>query len=151
MKKASSYPLTKHRLLKRLIFTFFIEALSLLIITLIVPGVTIDDKPLINFPSLGATELEEASASYADGVAFLFLVGFMLAKAMENSNLHCRFALNMLRVVGTNPKYIIAAFMVSIGLLGAWISNTAITMLMLPVAVAVISQFRNPDDRAKWQ
>jgi uncharacterized membrane protein YvlD (DUF360 family) len=47
MKKASSYPLTTQKLLKRLIFTFFIETLSLLVITLIVPGVTIDDKPLI--------------------------------------------------------------------------------------------------------
>ncbi|MDQ3909669.1 MAG: phage holin family protein [Thermoproteota archaeon] len=47
MKKASSYPLTTERLLKRLILTFFVETLSLLVITLIVPGVTIDDKPLI--------------------------------------------------------------------------------------------------------
>src|SRR5687767_5959947 len=106
--------------------------------------------PLIIFPSLGVTEFEETSASYASSVVFLFLGGFMLAKAVEKSNLHSRFALNMLKVVGTNPKYIIAAFMVSIGLLGAWISNTAITMLMLTVAFAVISQFRNPGDREKF-
>jgi sodium-dependent dicarboxylate transporter 2/3/5 len=74
----------------------------------------------------------------------------MLAKAVEKSNLHIRFALNMLKVFGTNPKYIVGAFMVSIVLLGAWISNTAITMLMLPVASAIISQFRDPHDRNRF-
>jgi solute carrier family 13 (sodium-dependent dicarboxylate transporter), member 2/3/5 len=106
--------------------------------------------PLIIFPSLGVTKFEETSASYANNVVFLFLGGFILAKAVEKSNMHSRFALNMLKVVGTNPKYIIAAFMVSIGLLGSWISNTAVTMLMLPVASAVISLFRNPGDRKKF-
>lgn len=106
--------------------------------------------PLIIFPLLGVTEFGETSSSYASSVVFLFLGGFMLAKAVEKSNLHSRFALNMLKIVGTNPKYIVAAFMVSIVLLGAWISNTAVTMLMLPVAFAVISQFRNPSDREKF-
>jgi sodium-dependent dicarboxylate transporter 2/3/5 len=106
--------------------------------------------PLIIFPSLGVMGFGETSASYANSVVFLFLGGFMLAKAVEKSNLHSRFALNMLKIVGTNPKYIIAAFMVSIVLLGAWISNTAITMLMLPVATAVISLFRNPRDKEKF-
>ena len=99
--------------------------------------------PFIVFPSLGVTGLQETAASYADRVVFLFLGGFMLAKAMEKSNLHSRFALSILKVFGTNPKYIIAAFMMVIFLLGAWMSNTAITMLMLPVAIAVISQFRS--------
>jgi solute carrier family 13 (sodium-dependent dicarboxylate transporter), member 2/3/5 len=99
--------------------------------------------PFILLPSLGVTGLQETAASYADRVVFLFLGGFMLAKAMEKSNLHSRFALSILKVFGTNPKYIIAAFMMVIFLLGAWMSNTAITMLMLPVAIAVISQFRS--------
>ncbi|MDQ3848622.1 MAG: SLC13 family permease [Thermoproteota archaeon] len=107
--------------------------------------------PFIIFPSLGVTGLQETAASYADRVIFLFLGGFMLAKAMERSNLHSRFALNILKVFGTNPKYIIAAFMMVILLLGAWMSNTAITMLMLPVAIAVISQFRSSaSDRERF-
>ncbi len=76
-----------------------------------------------NFPSLGVTELQETSATYRDRVVFLFLGEFMLAKAMEKSNLHSRIALNILKVFRTNPKYIIAAFMMVILLLGAWISN----------------------------
>ena len=100
--------------------------------------------PFILFPTLGVTRLEETAASYADRVVFLFTAGFMLAKAMEKSNLHNRIALGILKVFGTNPKYIVAGFMTVIVLLGSWMSNTAITMLMLPVAVAVIGQFRNP-------
>ncbi|MDQ3872735.1 MAG: SLC13 family permease [Thermoproteota archaeon] len=107
--------------------------------------------PFIIFPTFGVTDLQETSASYANRIVFLFLGGFMLAKAMERSNLHNRFALNMLKVFGTNPKYIIAAFMMVILLLGAWMSNTAITMLMLPVAIAVISQFRSSaSDRQRF-
>jgi sodium-dependent dicarboxylate transporter 2/3/5 len=76
--------------------------------------------PLIVFPALGVTRLEDTAASYADRVIFLFLGGFMLAKAMEKSNLHSRFALGMLRVFGTDPKYIVAGFMITTVLLGAW-------------------------------
>lgn len=107
--------------------------------------------PFIIFPTLGVTDLQETSASYANRIVFLFLGGFMLAKAMERSNLHSRFALNILKVFGPNPKYIIAAFMMVILLLGAWMSNTAITMLMLPVAIAVISQYRGSvSDRERF-
>ena len=90
--------------------------------------------PLVVFPSLNITELGQTSANYADRVVFLFLGGFILAKAIEKSNLHSRFALNILKIFGTNPKYIVAAFMIVTGFLSAWMSNTATTMLMLPIA-----------------
>jgi solute carrier family 13 (sodium-dependent dicarboxylate transporter), member 2/3/5 len=106
--------------------------------------------PFVLFPTLGVTRLEETAASYADRVVFLFTAGFMLAKAIEKSNLHSRIALGILKVFGTNPKYIVAGFMTVIVLLGSWMSNTAITMLMLPVAVAVIGQFRDSHDREKF-
>jgi sodium-dependent dicarboxylate transporter 2/3/5 len=59
---------------------------------------------LVIFPSLYVTDLGQTSSSYADRVVFLFLGGFILAKAVEKSNLHIRFALNILKVFGTNPK-----------------------------------------------
>ncbi|MEP0824182.1 MAG: SLC13/DASS family transporter [Nitrososphaera sp.] len=99
--------------------------------------------PLAIFPLLGVTDIRETSASYADPIVFLFLGGFLVAKAIENSGLHKRFALTMLRIFGTKPKYIVAAFMIVTGFMSAWMSNTAITLLMLPIAVAVISQFSN--------
>lgn len=99
--------------------------------------------PLAIFPLLGVTDIRETSASFADPIVFLFLGGFLVAKAIENSGLHKRFALTMLRIFGTKPKYIVAAFMIVTGFMSAWMSNTAITLLMLPIAVAVISQFSN--------
>lgn len=96
--------------------------------------------PLMLFPSLSLTELGQTAANYADRVIFLFLGGFILAKAVEKTQLHKRFALNILNVFGTNPKYVVAAFMLVTGILSGWMSNTATTMLMLPIAAAVISQ-----------
>jgi solute carrier family 13 (sodium-dependent dicarboxylate transporter), member 2/3/5 len=106
--------------------------------------------PVVIFPSLNVTDLGETSANYADRIVFLFLGGFILAKAVEKSNLHRRFALNMLKIFGTNPKYIVASFMMVTGFLSGWMSNTATTMLMLPIAAAVISQFQNKQDKDKF-
>jgi sodium-dependent dicarboxylate transporter 2/3/5 len=106
--------------------------------------------PVVIFPSLNVTDLGETSANYADRIVFLFLGGFILAKAVEKSNLHRRFALNMLKIFGTNPKYIVASFMMVTGFLSGWMSNTATTMLMLPIAAAVISQFQNRQDKDKF-
>ncbi|MBA3284031.1 MAG: anion permease, partial [Nitrosopumilus sp.] len=62
--------------------------------------------PLVLFPSLYITKIGETSAIYADRVVFLFLGGFLLAKAVEKSNLHTRFALHILSLFGTDPKYV---------------------------------------------
>jgi solute carrier family 13 (sodium-dependent dicarboxylate transporter), member 2/3/5 len=96
--------------------------------------------PLIIFPSLNITGLGDTAANYANRIIFLFLGGFILAKAVEKTQLHRRFALKILNVFGTTPKYIVAAFMLVTGILSGWMSNTATTMLMLPIAAAVISQ-----------
>lgn len=106
--------------------------------------------PLVIFPSLGVTDIGGTSASYADRVVFLFLGGFILAKAVEKSNLHRRFALNILKTVGTNPRYVVAAVMGVTWLLSGWMSNTATAMLMLPIAVAVVSQLQSKQDRERF-
>ncbi|MGD9671841.1 MAG: SLC13 family permease [Candidatus Nitrosocosmicus sp.] len=99
--------------------------------------------PLILFPILNIMSFQKLSNAYADSIIFLFLGGFILAKAIENVNLHKRFAMNMLKIFGTNPRYIIGAFMVIAAILSGWISNTATTMLMLPIALAIITQLGN--------
>ena len=106
--------------------------------------------PLGIFPSLNVTDFTETSFNYADNIIFLFLGGFLLAKAVEKSNLHKRFAYKMLNLFGTNPKYIVAAFMVVTWLLGAWMSNTATSILMLPIALAVISLLDNVEKHSKF-
>ncbi|WP_148686432.1 SLC13 family permease [Candidatus Nitrosocosmicus hydrocola] len=102
--------------------------------------------PLILFPIFNIMSFQKMSNSYADSIIFLFLGGFILAKAIENVNLHKRFAMNILKIFGTNPRYIIGAFMVIAAILSGWISNTATTMLMLPIALAIITQLKHKDD-----
>ncbi|WP_458747328.1 SLC13 family permease [Candidatus Nitrosocosmicus sp. T] len=103
--------------------------------------------PLILFPIFNVMSFEKMSNAYADSIIFLFLGGFILAKAIENVNLHKRFAMNVLKIFGTNPRYIIGAFMVIAAILSGWISNTATTMLMLPIALAIITQLKNKNDK----
>jgi len=106
--------------------------------------------PLILFPTLGITDLGETSASYADRIIFLFLGGFIIAKAIEVTGLHNRFALNILSLIGTKPKNIVAGFIIVTSFLSAWMSNTATTMLMVPIAFSVIMQIKNSQEREKF-
>ncbi|HEX6670660.1 MAG TPA: SLC13 family permease [Nitrososphaeraceae archaeon] len=106
--------------------------------------------PLVIFPFLNVMDVKETSANYADPIIFLFLGGFLLAKGLEKSNLHKRFAFTILKIFGTNPKYIVAAFMGVTWFLGAWMSNTATTILMLPIALSVISLLGNIDKKDRF-
>jgi len=95
--------------------------------------------PLVVFPILHVTELTQVSTFYADRIVFLMLGGFFLAAAIERTGLHQRFAFTILKLFGTNPKNIIGAFVLVTGVLSAWMSNTATTLLMLPIAIAIIT------------
>lgn len=106
--------------------------------------------PLIIFPTLGVTDFGETSSSYADRIIFLFLGGFIVAKAIEVTGLHNRFALNILSLFGTKPKNIVAGFIIVTSFLSAWMSNTATTILMIPIAFSVILQIKNPKEREKF-
>jgi len=106
--------------------------------------------PLVIFPSLNVMDVKQTSTNYADPIIFLFLGGFLLAKGLEKSNLHKRFAFTILKISGTNPKYIVAAFMGVTWFLGAWMSNTAITIIMLPIALSIISLLGNIDKKDRF-
>lgn len=97
--------------------------------------------PLILFPLGGVMETGEVSASYGDSLIFLFAGSFMIALSMEKWNLHKRVALSIISFVGTNPNTIILGFMIATAFISMWISNTATTMLMVPIAIAVTKQF----------
>lgn len=96
--------------------------------------------PLALFPLLGIMPSKQVASSYANHLIFLFLGGFMIALAMEKWNFHKRLALWIISAMGTQPKRIVLGFMIATAFLSMWISNTASTMMMLPVAMAVVRQ-----------
>ncbi len=97
--------------------------------------------PLVAFPLLGLFDLKIVANSYAHPLVLLFLGGFIIASAMESSGLHKRIALSILSFSGTSPSKIIAGFMTTTALLSMWVSNTASTIMMLPIASSVILIF----------
>lgn len=94
--------------------------------------------PLILFPMLDISTLEQTAAPYANPIIFLFMGGFMLGLAIEKWNLHKRIALNIVRVTGTSGDRIVLGFILATGLLSMWLSNTATAMMMFPIALSVI-------------
>ena len=96
--------------------------------------------PLIGLPILGIAGSREAAAPYADHIIFLFLGGFLIATAMQRWNLHHRIALAITLKVGTSPRRLVLGFMVATAFLSMWISNTATTIMMFPIALAVVTE-----------
>jgi sodium-dependent dicarboxylate transporter 2/3/5 len=96
--------------------------------------------PIVGFPLLGVAQIQAVAHNYAHHLIFLFLGGFWIAIAMEKWNLHRRIALYILRLVGSRPDRVVLGFMLATAFLSMWISNTATTMLMLPIAMAVIGK-----------
>lgn len=94
--------------------------------------------PLVLFPLLKVATIKVTAAAYANEVIFLFMGGFMLGLAIEKWNLHRRIALNIVRLTGTSGNRIILGFIVATGLISMWLSNTATTMMMFPIALSVV-------------
>ncbi len=95
--------------------------------------------PIVAFPAFGVRTVSEATAPYANEIVFLFMGGFLIAIAMQKWNLHRRIALLTLRAVGTQPKRIVLGMMIATAFLSMWVSNTATTLMMLPIALSVLS------------
>lgn len=94
--------------------------------------------PIVLLPITGATSIEGATRPFANPLIFLFMGGFLLSLSMQRWDLHRRIALVTLRLVGTEPNRMIAGFMVVTAVLSMWVSNTATTVMMLPIALSVI-------------
>lgn len=98
--------------------------------------------PIVLFPLTGGLTLSDTTASYGHKFIFLFAGGFMLSIALERWNLHRRIALNIIRWVGSGQRRLLLGFMVAVAFMSMWISNTATTVMMLPVALAVIRNMK---------
>ncbi|RLD24306.1 MAG: anion transporter [Bacteroidetes bacterium] len=105
--------------------------------------------PIVIFPILGVFDLSQATAPYASPIIFLFMGGFFLALGLEEHGLHKRIALNLVKLTGTSANGIIFGFMLATGFLSMWISNTASTIMMLPIAGTVIHLIKQTIDDKK--
>jgi len=95
--------------------------------------------PLAVLPLLGVLTPAEVGEAYGSPLILLLLGGFLLSRAMESSGAHRRIALAMIRLFGAHsPRRLVMGFMAAAAVLSMWISNTATTLMLLPVALAVL-------------
>jgi sodium-dependent dicarboxylate transporter 2/3/5 len=91
-------------------------------------------------------DIKTTSAIYGSHIVFLFFGGFVMALALEKVGLHKRIALSIIKKTGSSPDRVILGFILSTAVLSMWISNTASTIVMLPIASQVIQLLINDDD-----
>jgi len=100
--------------------------------------------PLAIFQLSGILTKDEVGQAYGNPLILLLLGGFILSKAMEKSGAHLRLALFMVNLFGSNSsRQLILGFMATAAVMSMWISNTATTLMLLPVALAVIKQSKD--------
>ena len=99
--------------------------------------------PMVLFPLTGALDLTTTTVAYGHKYVFLYLGGFLLAIAIEKVNLHRRIALTIIALIGTRMRLIVLGFMVATAFLSMWISNTATSVMILPIGLAIIAQYRD--------
>lgn len=115
----------------------------------IIPMPVTSLTPLMLFPLFGIASIQNVSTSYADPIIFLFMGGFFLAIAIEKWNLHKRIALHIINFCGYQSSRILLGFMLSTFFISMWISNTATTLMMYPIALSIIHflNVKNSDTR----
>lgn len=97
--------------------------------------------PIAALPMLGILTPAEVGASYGSPLVLLLMGGFILSTAMEKSGAHRRIALTMVNLFGgQSSRRLVFGFMAASAVLSMWISNTATTLMLLPVALAIIER-----------
>jgi len=107
--------------------------------------------PVALFPLLGIMNGKAVAATYFNHLIFLFIGGFLIALAMEKWHLHRRIALRLLLLIGMSPARMLLGFMITAAFLSMWISNTATTMMMVPILLSIIAKMEEvkPSDSTK--
>ncbi len=98
--------------------------------------------PILLFPAFGIIELKSVTPNYAKSIIFLFLGGFMLAIAMQKSRLHTQFSNRLLRIFPHTPRGIIYAMAIVSALLSSILSNTTITLMLMPIGLFLTENMR---------
>jgi len=102
--------------------------------------------PIVLFPLTGGLDIASTTSAFGHKYVFLYLGGFIIAISIEKWNLHRRIALNIINIIGSDVRKIILGFMIATAFLSMWISNTATSVMMLPIGVAIIKQLKdNPN------
>ncbi|MBM7096225.1 DASS family sodium-coupled anion symporter [Bacillus sp. H-16] len=101
--------------------------------------------PIFLLPITGGAEESTATMAYADPIVFMYFGGFTIALAIEKWNLHKRIAMTIISMVGTNSRRIILGVALATALLSMWISNAATALMMLPIALALITDIKEKD------
>ncbi len=100
--------------------------------------------PFVLFPLFGVLDHKAAASALGSHVIILLMGAFMLSKALEKSGVHHRLALSMVSLFGADkPKRVVFGFMVTAAALSMWVSNTATTLMLLPIALAVSASTGN--------
>lgn len=105
--------------------------------------------PMILFPALQIASIRDTTTPYGHPLVFLFLGGFLIAIALEKWNLHRRIALSILDKSSNTPSALIGGFMFVSAALSMWVTNTATTMMLLPIALSVADLLTQTDDDKK--
>lgn len=96
--------------------------------------------PIFLFPLLGVSKVNTLASTYTNNIIFVLIGGLSVAIAIEKWNVHKRIALRLLLLMGSQPKWLMLGFMLITCFLSMWVSNTATTAMMIPIAQAVIVQ-----------
>tara|TARA_B100000809_G_C15092750_1_gene513829 strand:+ start:206 stop:1681 length:1476 start_codon:yes stop_codon:yes gene_type:complete len=105
--------------------------------------------PLIFFPILGVSSIKETAQAFSHPIIFLFMGGFIIGLAMQHTGLHKRIAYYIIAKFKNGPKSLIFGFMCATAFLSMWISNSATAIMMLPIALSIITVFKEDKNTAK--
>jgi len=103
--------------------------------------------PIVLFPLTGIMKGAEVAREYMSWLILLFLGGFLIAIAVERWNLHRRIALHILHIIGGRPHRLVLGFMVATAFLSMWLSNTATTMMLMPMAISLVVLYEDLNDQ----
>jgi sodium-dependent dicarboxylate transporter 2/3/5 len=101
--------------------------------------------PFFGFPMAGVLTHKESASALGSHVILLLMGAFMLSKALEKSNVHSRLAFYLVNLTGgKSAKRLVFGFMLTAAILSMWISNSATTLMLLPITLAVLQHVKDP-------